>query len=337
MANPRPFPVHSFLNQAIRLTIFCLCLGNCAAQARGAPPRGGSVKYTSLITFGDSFTSNGRNADPLMNELYAALGEKGRAVTWPNIFLKDVISTGTTAKLYNYAFNGAPANSNLTYMGVVPDTRKQIEMFMTDFKAGKIARGDGRVLYTMWVGINPLKSIWFDACDPQRNGGKGAQYPTDPLFVKAVQRVQQQIDEVSSQMARLRSTSTVEKYIVITVPDLSDAANFQDAIKVWTKGDATKAKDLAKLLQLLTQQYNKGLRSVIPSSNTFLYDITNLWNSFRSSPQKYGFTKVTGRCYDLNKVVCSNPDEYLYWDHIHPTPHAHRLIGNDIYKFATAL
>ncbi|EGF99701.1 uncharacterized protein MELLADRAFT_73326 [Melampsora larici-populina 98AG31] len=337
MANLRFCTVHSFRYQLIRLAISYFCVFNFTAKCSSVLPRAAGAQYTSLITFGDSFTSNGRNADPLMNELYAPLGEKGRAVNWPNIFLKDVNSTGTAAKLYNYAFNGAPANSNLTYMGIVPDTRTQIEMFMTDSKAGKIDRGGGRVLYTMWVGINPLKSIWFDACDPQRNGGKGAQHPTDPLFVKAVQRVQQEIDEVSYQMNRLRSISTVDKYVVITVPDLSDAANFQDAIKVWTKGDVTKAKDLVKLLQLLTQQYNKGLRSVITTSNTFLYDISNLWNSIRSSPQKYGFKNVTGRCYDANKVVCSNPDEYLYWDHIHPTPHAHRLIGNDIYRFAEAL
>ncbi|KAH9809966.1 hypothetical protein DFH28DRAFT_933338 [Melampsora americana] len=332
--------LHSFtIPQLIRLSICYFCVFNFPVKSSSSlSPDLGRHQYTSLITFGDSFTSNGRNADPLMNELYSALGKKGRGVNWPNIFLKNVISTGSTsAKLYDYAFNGAPANSNLTYMGIVPDTRTQIEMFMNDSKVGKITKGNGRVFYSIWVGINPLKSIWFDACDPQRNEGQGAQDPKDPLFIKAIQRVQQELDEVSYQLNLLRSNSTMNKYVVITIPDLSEAANFQDAIQVWTKGNKRKSNDLIQLLQLLTLQYNKGLTSVLTSSNTYLYDISDLWNSIRSSPQQYGFKNVTGRCYDANKVVCSNPDEYLYWDHIHPTPHAHRLIGDDIYKFAMAL
>lgn len=52
-----------------------------------------------------------------------------------------------------------------------------------------------------------------------------------------------------------------------------------------------------------------------------------------------GFSTTTGTCYmgasfagDLTGgyayPLCSNPDEYIFWDPVHPTKHVHALIAD---------
>ncbi|EGF99745.1 uncharacterized protein MELLADRAFT_112462 [Melampsora larici-populina 98AG31] len=225
-------------------------------------------------------------------------------------------SRDALAKMYNYAYDGAPANNNLTYMGTVPDSRKQIGFYLADSRAGKVPRGNGQTLYVLWVGINSIKTIWFEACQPQRNGGIGAQSTSDALFIKATQRVQQQIAEVQYQVDLLRTYSSIDKIpprvLVITMPDISSATMFQDSIQLWTKGDATKRKALTKLMQLLIAQYNAGLISAMKLSNTLVYDISGIWNAFLTTPANFGLTYVTGRCL-MNHIVCKDIDRYLFY------------------------
>lgn len=108
--------------------------------------------------------------------------------------------------------NNAHANQNLTKFAVtVPDTREQIQTYLSDLKASKVNHGKKEVLYIMWVGINPVDAIWTDAVDPDANGGKGAQHFTDSLFVNATARVRRQIQEVQYQIQRLRENHNVKK------------------------------------------------------------------------------------------------------------------------------
>ncbi len=49
------------------------------------------------------------------------------------------------------------------------------------------------------------------------------------------------------------------------------------------------------------------------------------------NPSEYGLTNITDPCWDGdysgNGAQCANPEEYLFWDAIHPTAAAHLLIG----------
>ena len=41
------------------------------------------------------------------------------------------------------------------------------------------------------------------------------------------------------------------------------------------------------------------------------------------------FTNVTDDCLNINTFeVCSNPDEFLFWDERHPTKEGHQLIAD---------
>jgi phospholipase/lecithinase/hemolysin len=58
----------------------------------------------------------------------------------------------------------------------------------------------------------------------------------------------------------------------------------------------------------------------------------------KADPEAYGFTNVTDPCWtgnftDLSSgTLCSDPDEYLYWDMAHPTAAGHRIIADVAYK-----
>lgn len=111
--------------------------------------------------------------------------------------------------------NGAHANSNLTNMGIdIPDTRAQVKQYLNDVKNGSIANGD--VLYVWWIGINPITTIWTQACDPQANGGAGARYPKDEPFVNATNRIVKQIEEVRNQVSDLRGNKLANKLVIFS-------------------------------------------------------------------------------------------------------------------------
>jgi hypothetical protein len=40
----------------------------------------------------------------------------------------------------------------------------------------------------------------------------------------------------------------------------------------------------------------------------------------------FGFANVTAACFN-GVTVCANPDQYLFWDTIHPTAHGHSLLA----------
>jgi phospholipase/lecithinase/hemolysin len=52
-----------------------------------------------------------------------------------------------------------------------------------------------------------------------------------------------------------------------------------------------------------------------------------------SNPAAYGFTNVTDPCFN-GVTVCADPNQYLFWDDIHPTAAADVFLGAE---FAAAV
>jgi phospholipase/lecithinase/hemolysin len=76
----------------------------------------------------------------------------------------------------------------------------------------------------------------------------------------------------------------------------------------------------------LTDYFNAGLLAALPAGVTY-FDTAGLLRSMVSNPAAYGFTNVVQPC--LAGGVCTNPDQYLFWDDIHPTARAHEILGED--------
>lgn len=105
---------------------------------------------------------------------------------------------------------------------------------------------------------------------------------------------------------------------------------------------ATLSTPNSSNLSLITQSHNgllaftlSSLSQNLPSIEITSLDIFSLFADARNRPSEYGFTNVDQAC--LRTIqdgipaqpiqVCPHPNEYLFWDNIHPTTRSHQLIG----------
>lgn len=82
---------------------------------------------------------------------------------------------------------------------------------------------------------------------------------------------------------------------------------------------------------MLSAQFNDRLRAELLVFDSAIYfDTSALLHEIVANPAAYGFTNVTEACFD-GMAVC-DPDPlnwnlYLFWDSVHPTTHAHKILA----------
>lgn len=132
--------------------------------------------------------------------------------------------------------------------------------------------------------------------------------------------------------------------------------NLAQAVSLLVKGGAknilvSNVPDLGKLpislntprsasLSSLSAQHNAGLAQELsaldqqfaPDVNVLLLDQAELFDRALTNPSAFGFTNVTEPCLG-STTVCSNPDNYLFWDQFHPTAAGHQAIAD--FAFST--
>ncbi len=73
----------------------------------------------------------------------------------------------------------------------------------------------------------------------------------------------------------------------------------------------------------LSVYFNQLLLAGLPSGAKY-FDSFGLLHQIVADPAAFGFTNVNTPCFD-GVNVCSNPDEYLFWDDFHPTERGHEI------------
>ena len=72
-----------------------------------------------------------------------------------------------------------------------------------------------------------------------------------------------------------------------------------------------------------------GLNGISSGLNITQLDIFSTFVDITLNPGDYNLTNVTEPCLDVaNATLCTNPDEYLLWDQVHPTAVGHQLIAS---------
>ena len=69
-----------------------------------------------------------------------------------------------------------------------------------------------------------------------------------------------------------------------------------------------------------------GVAAANPNSNIILLDLYKISDPLAGNPGLFGLTNARDACFN-GVTVCANPDEYLYWDGVHPTAAGHRLLA----------
>lgn len=83
----------------------------------------------------------------------------------------------------------------------------------------------------------------------------------------------------------------------------------------------------------LSDSHNQSLTGVINNLQSALgnnvdldlLDIDDLFSEIVSNPNNFGFTNINQGCL---LVGCTNPDQFLFWDNVHPTTNVHRQIAD---------
>src|SRR5262249_8727615 len=69
-------------------------------------------------------------------------------------------------------------------------------------------------------------------------------------------------------------------------------------------------------------------------------DVYGLFQQIVSNPASFGFTDLADQAKSggigVPGQVVPNPDQYLFWDPVHPTAHTQQLIGQAAFEAVTA-
>lgn len=280
----------------IRFPAIRLLLALAASLALIAPLPASATSYSGVYVFGDSLSDSGN--------LYAATGGLipsapyfgGRFTNGPNYadYLAALYGHSATAALFG-GTNYAFGGATAGGTGTaIPSLGDQVSLYR-----GLPGGADASALYVVWAGGNDLRN------DPSATG-----------ISSALSGVANAVLDLYSEGAR--------NFLVMNMPNLGLTP---EAITNGTSFQAT-------LGSAVYNAYFGGimgtLQGALTGSNIRTLDTFGLLSGIVANPGAFGFTNVTDPC--LGASVCANPDSYLFWDSIHPTAAAHRLIALAAYN-----
>ncbi len=272
---------------------------------------------TSLSDPGNAFALNGAAGTPhdfLMNPLlipsapYAKGGHHfSNGATWIEQYARTVGLAGSVrpalasnGSATNFAVGAARAYSD----GINFNLARQVDTFLE--RSGGIAAPDA--LYVIEMGSNDIR----DAFQIYATGGNGG-----PIVAQALGSIAANIQRLY--MAGARS------FLVWTAPNIA-----------LTPAIRSLPPAAQGLMSALTQGFNANLAGVLgqlsaglPGVTVTRLDAYQLLNAIVADPAAYDLTSVTTACLTPNEAPfsCQQPDEYLFWDGIHPTKAAHALLA----------
>lgn len=90
----------------------------------------------------------------------------------------------------------------------------------------------------------------------------------------------------------------------------------------------------------LTMQFNTQLAAAMTTldaqlpAKIYQFDVASAFNQILANPAQYGFTNVAEPALNGSTVV-PNPDQYLFFDDVHPTRVGHQLLGRAAFDLVT--
>jgi outer membrane lipase/esterase len=243
-----------------------------------------------ITVLGDSLSDNG-NAFRLTNGVTPASPPyfNGRFSNGP-VWVEDLPGALKlpAASSNNFAVGGAGSGTANTVNSSLPGLRTEVDQLL---------------LLSPTLNPKQLFVIWAGANDYLGSGATTVA-PTVSNLSNAVQRL---------------TTAGARQVVVANLPDLGKLpVGGQSAALT----QITAAHNSALRTSLQTLARNNPDLSIIPT------DMAALFNAAITNPARFGFTNVTEPCLNVaTGAVCATPNTYLFWDTIHPTAAANRLIS----------
>jgi phospholipase/lecithinase/hemolysin len=204
-----------------------------------------------------------------------------------------------SAKAANYAIGGARARAGSGSVSLYDE----VGAFLYD--AGGAAPSDA--LYVIEFGGNDIRDALLSAIV---SGNPGTILPD------AVGAIQDNIQSLYAAGAR--------NFFVWNAPNIRMAPAIQ-----------MLPPQVGAVAEMLSGNFNVGLSSLLnglaslPGIKIMSFDANGVLGSLVNNPESFGLSSVDKACITPNAppYECKNPDEFLFWDGIHPTRAIHAILA----------
>lgn len=266
--------------------------------------------FANIVAFGDSLTDRGNAAFLSDGGLPESWTNGADSVTlnldhvWVEYLRSAVLPFGWSANLYNYAVGGAMTQYNTNASIVQYGLDKQVADYLADFDPYNGIQplpdpppAPADTLYTIWIGANDMFAYLYN---PDGD-------PTDEINTA--------ITNIFTQLNAL-ATAGATNFLVLNLPDLGGTP------AMIAQGEAAQAGATA-----LTMAFNMALTQMLeafevnPGVNVHTADaftVMQIWKDIDVFDNETGMYSIDG----------GDPKDYLFWDGIHPTTHAHVVMAS---------
>lgn len=275
-----------------------------AAAAVGYGAGAEAQEYDRLVVFGDSLSDNGN--------LFALSGgtQPPSPPYWNGRFSDGQVFAerlgfsltgyGTTAGSVNYAFGGARTDGLVAFPFGIGQQ-------LTDYMAfgGTFGAND---LVSVWGGANNI----FQGVLPAA-GSPNPAAAMNTIALGAATDLTTTVGTIAGAGA-----GTV---LVMNLPRLS-------ATPAFLGGPAAPLVDLgAGTFNRALLQGMQAVAAGAPNTNIIYMDVFKATDAFAAAPSRFGVTNATQPCFD-GVTVCANPEDFFYYDSVHPTSTGHALLAD---------
>lgn len=207
----------------------------------------------------------------------------------------------TTTQSVNFAYGEAQTGTNSTgeFGDLIPGVSTQVDWFIKDHQQAQQS-ADSEALYVISAGAN----------DYINNSGNPAAT----------------VDNIEASIKNLYDTGA-RNFLVADLPDLGKLPAIT----------GLNNPQVADALTNFTEEHNSLLTGTLSELDNSLneinlvpLDVSGLFEDVLTNPGDFGFTNISDSFLDPTTLNpgSGNPDEYLFWDTIHPTAAFYDLLGD---------
>lgn len=275
----------------------------CAAALSHAAPT-----FSRMVVMGDSLSDTGNIRNVLGSSAlisvpagYGANGRFSNGILWHEYLAPQIgVPVATASRVAganntNFAYGGARIDGAGTpQAGMLT----QYSQYNARFTSG----ADANALYVLWGGGNDMRDLVGNA---------------SPLTAIATS-----LNNLEFMLDGLIGSGATS----FMVPNLPDLGKIPE-----NRGSSREASASA-----VSRLWNAALYDMVLSkaglASFYFLDVFDIFTDLLDHPVDYGFTNTTGTCRIVTFVIfesaCAAAATTVFWDGIHPTTAAHRVLGN---------